>query len=547
VLRWYKYYFFEYQLFRCSERKIRITNGYNNGEYMPIHTTELKYIGRHLFIFYLFLYSVCLAFPTAVKIQDTVVDTQAMTLGAGAPYGYAINGLSFQQEALVTFNGWQYAVYYNSSRRVCLARRQLPSGAWSVIPFTDYTLSTTTDAHNVVTIGICPNDGTIHLSFDHHGGSLHYRVSQPGAASHPDSVVWNAALFGPVRSYLIAGQTITSVTYPRFWQTPDGNLQFGFRAGASGNGDWYMADYTADDGLWSNVRQVINRSGTYTDSLGTSTTRNAYMNPLVYGPDGILHATWTWRESAGGANHDIVYAWSPDGGFHWYNNNVAAGFRIGTGSSPLQTLLSVTWINEGLQLIGKATGSTTTQQLITVHSSNAAVIAVDRYYGIMNQQAQAVDAQGRIHTIMFHCTPETYEGYSYSTWGPQGARRYYHYWRNAKGIWTRNELPGWVGSRPKLFIRSNGDAYVIYQSRRNVNPTDTGIYFTDGDLTIQAATAASSWTDWQIIHIEPGYFFSEALADPYRFQDGVLSVVMQESPSTIGGASRLRILDFELN
>jgi hypothetical protein len=175
------------------------------------------------------------------------------------------------------------------------------------------------------------------------------------------------------------------------------------------------------------------------------------------------------------------------------------------------------------------------------------VVTLDRYYGLMNQQAQAVDSQGRIHVVMFHCNPETYQGYSWSTWGPEGARRYFHYWRDAQGTWYRNELPDYVGSRPKLFIRSNGDAFVIYQSRRTVNLTDTGIYFTDGDLTIQAATAAGRWTDWQILHVEPGYFIGEALADQARFKQGVLSVMMQESPTSVGAATKLRVLDFQLN
>jgi hypothetical protein len=492
--------------------------------------------------------AVCGAFPSVSKIGDSTAAANAMTLGRGAPYGYAINGLSFQQEALLTFNGWQYITYYNGSRYVCVGRRPLPAGTWEVLTLTDYTLSTTTDAHNVVSMGICPNDGTIHLSFDHHGGVLHYRLSQPNAATEPASVTWNASLFGPVRNYLESGRSYSSVTYPRFWETPDGNLQFGYRIDSSGNGDWAIADYDAAGGLWSRTRKVISRAGTYTDSLGTSTVRNPYLNgPIGYGPDGTLHLTWCWRETAGGANHDILYSYSKDGGFTWYNNEPPRGLRVGTGPEPLQTIFGLTWVNEGLQVVGRSTGDSSTEELIFLDSPGIRVVTLDRYYGLMNQQAQAVDSQGRIHVVMFHCTPETYQGYSWSTWGPEGARRYFHYWRDTQGTWYRNELPDYVGSRPKLFIRANGDAFVVYQSRRTVNLTDTGIYFTDGDLTIQAATAAGQWTDWQIIHVEPGYFIGEALVDPARFKQGVLSVMMQESPTTIGAATKLRVLDFQLN
>ena len=367
------------------------------------------------------------------------------------------------------------------------------------------------------------------------------------AATDPGAVPWNASLFNPVQNYLISGQSLSGVTYPRFWQTPGGDLQFGYRSGSSGNGDWYIVDYSAATGLWSSHRQIINRSGAYSDSLGSSTTRNAYMNPPAYGPDGRLHLTWTWRESAGGANHDIMYTYSDDGGFTWYNNNLPGGLRINTGPNPLQTLLDLTWTATGLQVIGQATGNASTQQLITVASQDVTVVPLDRYFGMMNQQAQAVDAQGRIHALMFHCTPESYSGYSYSIWGPQGARRYYHYWRDAQGNWYRNELPDAVGSRPKLLIRDNGDAFAIYQSRQSVNLYDTGIYFLNGDLTIQAATAAAAWTDWQVIHVEPGDFLGEPLADPIRFADGVLSIMMQDSPSSVGQSTPLRVIDFQLN
>jgi hypothetical protein len=488
------------------------------------------------------------AFPDVTKIQDTTVDTLAMTLGSGAPYGYAINGLSFQQEMIWTYNGWQYVTYYNGSRRVCLSRRQLPSGAWQRITFTDYTISTTTDAHNVVTLGICPNDGTIHLSFDHHGGTLHYRVSQPGVATDPNSITWSTSLFGSVRNYLEVGKTVSSVTYPTFCQTPDGDMQFSYRIGASGNGDWAMVDYDAATGQWKNTRTVISRTGTYTDSQGSSTVRNPYMNNIAYGPGGKLYATWCWRETAGGANHDIMYAFSNDGGYVWMNDQ-SNTIRIFTSSleEEPQTLLTLNLGAGEDNIVGRATGNSATEQLIYLNSPGVKVVTLDRYYGLMNQITQAVDPQGRIHTVMFHCTPETYQGYTWSTWGPEGARRYFHYWRDSQGVWHRNQLPGYVGSRPKLFIRSNGDAFLIYQSRRNVNLTDTGIYFTDGDLTIQAATAATQWTDWQIIHVEPGYFLNEMLGDPYRFaQEEVLSVMVQQT-GAVGQSTPLRIIDFSLN
>jgi BNR repeat-containing family member len=70
-----------------------------------------------------------------------------------------------------------------------------------VIRFNDYNFKSN-DAHNIISIGICPQDGTIHLAFDHHGHSLHYRVSQKGVATDPEKVKWNAVLFSPINSEL---------------------------------------------------------------------------------------------------------------------------------------------------------------------------------------------------------------------------------------------------------------------------------------------------------------------------------------------------------
>jgi hypothetical protein len=90
-----------------------------------------------------------------------------------------LNGNSFQQDAICTLNGWQYAVFYSYSHRhsssapptdplyVHLARRKLPDGPWEVLVFEDYP-QTADDGHNTVQMGICPGDGTIHLSYDHH-------------------------------------------------------------------------------------------------------------------------------------------------------------------------------------------------------------------------------------------------------------------------------------------------------------------------------------------------------------------------------------------
>ena len=114
-------------------------------------------------------------------MTTTLPEPTVTVLGAdpGPRRRFIINGNAFQQDPLVTFNGWQYAVFYsfvgngNSNGSsdeplyVHVARRQLPRGAWDVLVLDDY-LQTVDDGHNTVQMGICPRDGTIHLAFDHH-------------------------------------------------------------------------------------------------------------------------------------------------------------------------------------------------------------------------------------------------------------------------------------------------------------------------------------------------------------------------------------------
>ena len=84
-----------------------------------------------------------------------------------------INGLSYQQDALTTYNGWQYAVFYASKTHapeplyLHLARRPLARDDWEVLVFQDYE-QVTDDGHNTAQLGICRGDGSIHLSYDHH-------------------------------------------------------------------------------------------------------------------------------------------------------------------------------------------------------------------------------------------------------------------------------------------------------------------------------------------------------------------------------------------
>jgi len=445
-----------------------------------------------------------------VKLGESVVDPKALTIEGS--FGRCINGLSFQQDAVVSHKGYQYVVYYDADRHVCIARRRLPGGRWETIRFTDYDFKSN-DAHNVISMGICPKDGTIHLAFDHHVHPLHYRVSQRKVASEPESVMWDASLFGPVRSEMEEGKPIR-VTYPRFWQTPDGGLQFCYRRGGSGNGDRMLVDYDPETGTWKDTRQIDSGKGQFTDAQGTSGSRCSYPNGYTYGPQGWLHTTWVWRESSQGSNHDLMYSFSKDGG--------------------------KTWLNSAGEPLAGPPG---------VNSPGITVVKIGREYGLMNTHGQAVDSRGRVHVVMWHCTDESLEAAGSKPgeqrWGPPEARRYFHYWRDRRGLWHETEIPGVSGSRPKIFMDADDNAYMIYAELVGTSEMADGHLLRVGRLVIAAATAATKWTDWAKIYTEDGRFVNEMLGDPYRWKkDEILSVIVQESPTKAHEPTALRILDF---
>jgi len=446
------------------------------------------------------------------KIGDTVIDFEALTIDG--QYGQSINGQAYQQDILASHLGFQYVAYYDANRHVCLGKRKLPDGDWEILKLTDYTFATD-NAHNTISMGLCPGDGTLHLAFDHHNDSLHYRVSRRDVVSSPEDVKWDSSLFGPVVSELGQERPV-GLTYPRFHQTPEGALQIHYRHGGFGNGDRMFIDYDPVDALWKNARLVDSREGRYEDEIGVSDNRSSYPNDYNYGPQGKLHATWVWRENGEAANHDLMYAYSEDNGKTWKNN-------------------------DGEQITGPP----------RVDTPGITVVNIGRTMGLMNTNGQVIDSQGRVHVVAWHSTEETLSNAGSrpgeSIWGPPEARRYFHYWRDTDGTWQHFEIPWIAGNRPKLFVDREDNLYMIFGIPQKPGPMDHDIFFTEGNLVFAGATADSRWMDWRIIHTEEGPFLNEMLYDRYRWEkEGILSVIVQESPANAGEPTHLHVVDIRL-
>jgi hypothetical protein len=420
--------------------------------------------------------------PVPVLLSDAVVTTESFSKPVA--YGDGLNGLSFQQDAVLSHKGWQYVAYYNAARHVCVARRKLPSGAWQILELKDYTQKEN-DSHNTISLGICSQDGTIHLSFDHHDNDLHYRKSVAGLAASPDSFSWDASRFGAVTNQL-TGSRLTTITYPRFVSEPSGKMLMEFRIGASGEGDCFLYEYDGTTGRWTK----FGTDSRYLDGVGN----NAYINGLDYGKGGRLHVTWCWRETPDVvSNHDLLYAYSDDDGRTWKNN---AGTEVGR------------------------TGS----KYISPSTPGIAAWSIPQNSGIVNQEAQGTDPQGRIH--VFIRTDSTLSG---------GTRRPFHthFWRDESGKWTRinTGIPSGspTGDRGKILFDREGNAFALLPGFR-----------------IASASAAEKWADWKVTYAGNSNLRTmEPLFDRARLaEEGVLSVFWQEITTT--GKGTLRIQDFRL-
>jgi hypothetical protein len=458
-------------------------------------------------VFCLLLTSLVFSQVKEVSKNISIIDENALIVNGRFSSG--INGRTFQKDALISHKGYQYIVHYNYERRVCISRRKLPNGKWDTITFLDYHFESN-DSHNCISMGICPNDGTIHLAFDHHVDNLHYRVSKKGLANNPETITWDASAFGPIISELEKGKQI-KITYPKFWQTPDGNLQFNYRVRGSGNGDRMLVDYNGVTGKWENTRQIDSAEGFFKDQLGASESRCSYPNGYDYDNNGKLHATWTWRENSQGANHDLIYVYSEDNGVSWKNNS------------------------------GKLL-----EDIPHVNSPDVIVQSIPRVLGLMNDQGQTIDSKNQVHVVIYHCTEESIRAagsfLGESRWGPNEAKKYHHYWRDAKGKWHHFEMNLKVGNRPKVFADEHDNLIMVYAgSPKDELKNDHQNY---KNLIIATATAKNKWKDWNITHVVKGDFINDMLGDFYRWkEEGVLSIMVQDAPKQKSKKSTLKVVD----
>lgn len=441
--------------------------------------------------------------PSVTQLSTTVLDSTALYF---VSYDGLVNNNAFQKNGLLTYNGYQYAVWYAADRNATVARRALGSTTWSKVTV-GHTLSTD-DSHNVISAGISPSDGRLHLVMDSHSSGYTYVKSVAGLVSSPATHSWTAAQFGSPQTSMDGVALTSTFTYPQFLVSPQNRLQLSYRTGVSGNGLAALAEY--DGSSWTNLGNWTSNTGTYTSTHGSSSYRNLYLHGLDYGPDGALHVFGTWREQNGAVtcganltNHDTVYLRSTDYGRSWKNS---AGTTVGT------------------------TGST----LVTVNSTGLVVDSLNPDHALMNQESQAVDSAGLPHALISYVPGRFGQCVTDYVAGRTAYARPFHVWKDSAGAWHKTEVPVAMNStqRSQLVLDAYDNAYVVMPFGR-----------------IVAASASSSWTDWTVLYDGTSTLnaFGEVVVDHTRVsQDGVLSFMYQETSTGTTTPSPLHVIDFQL-
>ena len=346
----------------------------------------------------------------------------------------SVNAAVFRQNSVVTQGNTQYIAFYDGEGSVILAKRRLGATAWEVKK-TAYS-GNVKDAHNAISIGI-DGKGVLHMVWDLHGQALRYvRGKSPGSLDLGEPLP-------------MTGHLETRVTYPQFYPLADGDLLFVYREGSSGDGDVMINRYDVQSDKWRAIAHPL------IDGEGQ---RNAYVNPMAIDSKGGWHVSWIWRETPDVAsNHDVCYAYSPDGGKTWR----------------------------------KSTGQRYTLP-ITAESAEVAY-PVPQNSELINQTSMTVDAADRPLIVTY--------------WRPRGAEvpQYHLIWRDGRR-WQASQ----VGKRTTPFRLSGGGTKRIPISRPQVLAAKNRVYvvFRDeerGNGVSVAISEDARRARWRIVdlHREP--------------------------------------------
>jgi hypothetical protein len=417
------------------------------------------------------------------------------------------NTAAWDQDKVATFGGFQYTIYWDADLYLVLARRDLDDDRVERLRFPDrLERDRSDDEHRSTQLGISPQDGRLHLTYDQHAGPINYRMSDAGWVSNPPARMSRRQFTDPI-DLAPRARDNRSATYVRMFNDPDGTLYAAHRSGQDDSGDELLHRYNAGAGTWTTVGRVLGREGAHRLPGGrTSRTRNAYTNGFVFDDDGRLHLTWTWRERAPqlaglAANHDLAYAYSDDGGLTWFNN------------------------------AGRPVADLAADDPITIDDPGLVVVDAPIGRWLVNQGSLTLDGRGQPHVFTSMSTRETLNE-------ERADRHYVHAWRAPDSAWHWS----WVDDV------DTGGAPPPVRGDIVVTPADDVLLLFAVDRTLFSAhaTAAASWEDWRFTAAGALPSYGELSADVTRFAgDGVLSVAIVETDGERAAFS-VRDLEFQL-
>jgi autotransporter-associated beta strand protein len=219
--------------------------------------------------------------------------------GSGIDIGKVWTGITTSFPVLTTAK-LQIAAFYDETRRLIIAARNLDSNQWhyqsTVETFAGW------DAHNYITLSFDPL-GYLHLSADMHVMPMNYfRTIQPVT----DAAQFGTAGFVQKLASLWNPALETKCTYPNFIHGPNGEFGFNYRSQISSPtpGTWHVLKYNT-------------ATQSYSQATGTNALFSWLNNYSVYPAfttrGAYVHCVYVWRGSSdASSNYRLSYIRSAD-------------------------------------------------------------------------------------------------------------------------------------------------------------------------------------------------------------------------------------------
>ena len=367
-----------------------------------------------------------------------------------------------------------------------IARRQLGTTSWSIYN-TTLIANSISDDHDMISMAV-NGDGLLHLSWGMHNNALKYTTSTASVLNNNPIVIGSSPLH-PMPSPLTSDGYANSVTYPEFYNMPDGDLLFLMRTGSSGDGNENIYRYDNASDSWSKViTPVIN---------GIASSQNAYMNTTVVTNTGALMMSWTWRDTpAYQSNHDVCFAQSTNGGTSWTS---ITGAPINSGTSA-----------------------------ITLSSPNQIVVNIPMNSSLINQTSMTVD-KSNLPLVATWWAPGTPQG----NYTRQYMLAYFDgsQWQSSQ---ISNRLTEGLQSdgtvrdlgRPQVLVDQDNRVLVVTRSRGN---SDSSL---NNDIVVYYSTDRQNWNTLNLTPTTPMGDYEPSFDLQQWQQNGILDLFYQSIPSS---------------